>query len=77
MDILDLTPGVTVLVDGHMRVVRRVVMHPAGPVVLWEPGEAHLPSRNSFDHLNFTGATIVPSVFDSVGTARERMAALL
>lgn len=58
MNLIDLTPGVTVLLHGRKRTVERVAMHPSSPVVIFR-GTPFARKIYSFAELVREGAEVV------------------
>jgi hypothetical protein len=58
MKLIDLTPGTKIRVDGHVRTVERVSMHPAGPMVSVE-GSPWMRHHYSYEALVRDGAEVV------------------
>lgn len=53
MKLVDLVPGVTVLLHGRKRTVERVIMHPTGPIVKLSQ---HLYARSFYPYAEMVAA---------------------
>lgn len=54
----DLRPGTLVLLDDRVRVVKRVVRHPAGEIIQWQGKGDFAATHNSLSHIVAAGVIV-------------------